>query len=103
MSSVLQHPKRELVGTEDLSCLGKCPHTLRGGLSSFENLNLAFNAFDKCTCCSDSIDAEFKKSGYSFVQKVVEDPNYLEVISGIKELKSRIDDDVDWDVEEEEF
>ena len=102
MASVLQYGIQEKVGTNGRSCLGSCPHTLRGSLSNFETLSLSFHAFDKCTCCSVPIREKFLKDGIHFISKGIADPNYLEEVAGLTRLKVGMDElDVDWDEEED--
>ncbi|CAF0732532.1 unnamed protein product [Brachionus calyciflorus] len=99
-ANVMQHPLRlqvpsfssneSISGCEE-SCLGIVPHQIRGYLHSFSNILPASQAFDKCTACSNEIIQMYKKDGFDFLLKVFNDPTYLEDITGLKELKTALD------------
>jgi ubiquitin-like modifier-activating enzyme ATG7 len=40
---------------DDSSPLGFVPHSIRGFLSSGEQISPSFQAYDKCTGCSDKV------------------------------------------------
>ena len=69
------------------SRLGAIPHQIRGNLFTQEVFNLAGSAFENCTCCSQSILSAFRKNPWEFVKKCCNEPNELENISGLTELK----------------
>nr|AWV66688.1 autophagy-related protein 7 [Brachionus koreanus] len=100
-ANVMQHPLRQYVPSicsnhklDDTkeSCLGIVPHQIRGYLHSFSMILPASQAFDKCTACSIEILETYKREGFDFLIKVFNDPNYLEDVTGLKELKAALDE-----------
>jgi len=90
--SLLHHPsgihapashKDEQVGDK----LGLVPHQVRGSLSSFSNMILYGLAYSQCTACSEKVVNSLAKDGYLFLEKVFNDPDHLEDITGLKEMK----------------
>jgi len=104
MVSLLQHPikgaaasssnvNNELkASNEEESCLGMVPHQIRGYLHSYSLILPASQAFEKCTACSKQIIDMYKKDGFDFLIKVFNDSSYLEDVTGLKDLKSELDD-----------
>ena len=69
----------------------------RGFLSSFTNLTITGQCYDKCTACSDAVLAVFVKNPLALVQKVVADAAWLEVLTGLDVLKQINTADFEWD------
>ena len=42
--------------------------------------------YEYCSCCSNKIIEEYKKNNKQFIIKVLNNPEYLEEISGLKQL-----------------
>jgi ubiquitin-like modifier-activating enzyme ATG7 len=106
MASILIHPlgvNAESEVTTDISIhgstmLGTIPHQIRGYLSHFTNLVITGPKFDKCICCSDKILEEFRQKGCEFLKDCLYDPEILEKLSGLDELKNDCESvDVEWD------
>jgi ubiquitin-like modifier-activating enzyme ATG7 len=45
------------------------------------------HAFDRCTACSKSVLLEYLRSGFEFVKRVCNEPNMLEELTGLHQLK----------------
>jgi ubiquitin-like modifier-activating enzyme ATG7 len=91
--SVLQHPDgasapASLSSTEDRGehPLGLIPHQIRGFLSNFTNLNITGKAYDCCSACSDKVLNAYESEGWEFVQKAMNERDYVEELSGLKEV-----------------
>ena len=80
--------------------LGLIPHQIRGFLSHFSNLLITGQAYDRCTACSQAVIQEYRKRGFDFVRQALENPSYLEEITGLKQLHLETQD-VEWDIDEE--
>ena len=81
------------------------PHQIRGYLYDYKNMCIKpTQRYGQCSACSDNVIAEFKKNGWKFVLKVLNEPKYLESVCGLDKLKDiNLDDvDIDWDDDDEE-
>jgi len=82
--------------------LGSIPHQIRGFLSTFGNLLIDGPAYDKCTACSTPVLKGLKEEGFAFVQKVCNNPNFLEDLTGLSALKNEtVNISIDWDSDED--
>lgn len=75
--------------------LGLVPHSVRGRLSHFQLFTPTTAAFSKCSACSWPVIEAYRRDGYDFLSRVFDDPNYLEEITGLKDLQS-VEDDAVW-------
>lgn len=66
--------------------LGLVPHQIRGFLSTFSNIPITGKSYDCCSACSDRIVDAYRKDGWEFVQKAINDKDYVEELSGLKEV-----------------
>ncbi|TPX43321.1 hypothetical protein SeLEV6574_g05134 [Synchytrium endobioticum] len=82
------------------SPLGLVPHQIRGFLSHFSNLLVTGHAYDKCTACSDVVLDEYRKRGFDFVRVVLDNPEYLEELTGLKRMQLETEG-IEWDVDED--
>jgi len=69
--------------------LGNVPHQLRGFLSSFSNLSISGKPYDCCSACSDKIVERYRKDGWEFVKKAINEKGWVEEISGLAEVQRR--------------
>lgn len=105
LASLLNHPSRvqapaDLSTSSSSTPLGIVPHQVRGFLGSFSNMILTGAAYDKCTACSDAILLKYAQDGTGFLLKALSDPAYLELVSGLTDMKKGMDkddQDIDWD------
>lgn len=91
--SLLQHPLGAAAGASHAHGdnlkdhpLGAVPHQIRGFLSSFENVSVVGRSYKCCSACSGNVLDEYKKEGWNFVQKALNQVGYVEELSGLKEV-----------------
>ncbi|KAF2088569.1 autophagy-related protein 7 [Saccharata proteae CBS 121410] len=85
--------------------LGLIPHQLRGFLSTFSNMLIRGQPYDCCSACSPKILELYKKDGWEFVKRALNEKGWVEEVSGLKEVQRKADEaanDVDWDTEQED-
>lgn len=108
--SVLQHPNGHAapasLPTDERGehPLGIVPHQIRGFLSTFSNLNIIGQSYDCCSACSDKILTAYETDGWSFVEKALNDKDYVEELSGLREVQRLADAaaaDIEFSEEEE--
>ncbi|KAK5949069.1 Autophagy protein 7 [Knufia fluminis] len=94
--SVLQHPDgpRAAAPTSNNAeqgdhPLGLVPHQIRGFLSTFTNMNVVGKSYDCCSACSDRVIDAYKQDGWSFIEKALNSKDYVEELSGLKEVQRR--------------
>lgn len=66
--------------------MGIVPQHIRGSVGYFETKVMQSSAFDYCLACSKPIVEDFVKDKRAMVTKAVNDPEYLQVASGIQEM-----------------
>lgn len=109
MVSVLQHPDRanapayirrpESDETEDQDgMLGIIPHQIRCFLSSFSQFLPTCLSYKHCSACSESVIDQYRSEGHDFLIKVFNDANYLEEISGLKQIHGETDLSEVWEL-----
>ena len=91
--SILQHPQgaaapAPLTRDDERGDhpLGLVPHQIRGFLSTFENITVTGKSYTCCSACSDRVTREYRDQGWAFVQKALNEPGYVEQLSGLKEV-----------------
>lgn len=109
MVSILQHPEKArapapATGTMDSGNhpLGLVPHTIRGYLSTFSNMIIKGRSYDCCSACSDKIVDAYEKDGWEFVQRAINEKDYIEELSGLAEVQrvaEAANVDLDWSEE----
>ena len=111
LASILNHPDQiqapaDSSDSSSSTPLGIVPHQVRGFLASFSNMVLTGKAYDKCTACSDAILTKYAQDGTAFLLKALADPAYIELVSGLTEMKKVMDQedqDLEWDEEDEMY
>lgn len=86
--------------------LGLVPHQIRGYLSTFDNMLIHGPSYDCCSACSPKIVQAYDTEGWDFVQKALNEPGYVEDLSGLAEVQRRAEEasnDVDWDDEDDQI
>lgn len=84
--------------------LGTIPHTLRGYLSTFSNIQVTGQPYSCCSACSDTVIGAYEADPWGFVQRALNEKGWVEEMSGLKEVQRRADeaaDDLEWDSEDE--
>lgn len=69
--------------------LGVVPHQIRGFLATFKNLMIRGESYPNCSACSKPILDAYKKDGYHFVRKALDDKDYVAELSGLAEIQRR--------------
>ncbi|KAI8061489.1 uncharacterized protein B0P05DRAFT_557287 [Gilbertella persicaria] len=88
MVSLLQHPDGiNAKADNNQHLLGLLPHQIRGFLGQFSNMLIVGQAYDKCTACSEKVIHAYEQDPLDFINKVLKEPNYLEDITGLADLK----------------
>ncbi|OJJ75406.1 hypothetical protein ASPBRDRAFT_168247, partial [Aspergillus brasiliensis CBS 101740] len=80
--------------------LGLVPHQVRGFLATFENIPVTGRSYKHCSACSDNITRAYKEGGWNFVLRALNEPGYVEELSGLKEVHATAEAslaDVEWD------
>ncbi|ORY64969.1 E1-like activating enzyme [Pseudomassariella vexata] len=84
--------------------LGLVPHQVRGFLAEFRNIIIKGESYSSCSACSNPILSAYKSDGWTFLQRALEDKEYVTELSGLAEVRRQgdaRDDEMDWDEEEE--
>lgn len=66
--------------------LGLVPHQIRGFLSTFENISVTGKSYKCCSACSEKVINAYREQGWDLVRKVLNEPGYVEELSGLKEV-----------------
>ena len=92
--SLIQHPQGSSAPAPNNSSedrgdhpLGIVPHQIRGFLSSFENVVVKGISYDCCSACSSKVTDAFKKDGWEFVKRALNEKDYVEELSGLAEVQ----------------
>ena len=94
LMSILQHPqgpsapapKRGNDEREGDHPLGIVPHTIRGYLSTFDNMVLHADSYEYCSACSKPITEAYLCDGWEFVRRALNQNGYVEELSGLAEV-----------------
>ncbi|KAI9859050.1 MAG: Autophagy protein 7 [Trichoglossum hirsutum] len=105
--SILQHPNQAAApapSTHDESrgdhALGIVPHQIRGFLARFQNLVIKGKSYDCCSACSERVVEAYRKDGWEFVKRALNESGFVEEISGLAEVQRAAEKaavDIDWD------
>ncbi|KAF0898635.1 hypothetical protein E2562_008211 [Oryza meyeriana var. granulata] len=91
------HAPGEIAGTSCEGPLGLLPHQIRGSLSQYNLLTLLGYSSSNCTACSNAVLSEYRRRGMDFVMQVINEPTYLEDLTGLTDLmKSAVYSQVEW-------
>jgi ubiquitin-like modifier-activating enzyme ATG7 len=83
--------------------LGTIPHTIRGYLSTFSNLQVEGKPYDCCSACSDTVVAAYEADPWGFVKRALNERGWVEEMSGLKEVQRKADEALAaMDIEDEE-
>jgi ubiquitin-like modifier-activating enzyme ATG7 len=96
MAACLQHPLKGAAPADKehddaTSLLGLVPHQIRGQVDNFQQHLMYGRAYDKCIACSASVVEAYEKQGFDFVASVLNEPELLEELTGLKAVKEEVD------------
>ncbi|KAI9836833.1 MAG: Autophagy protein 7 [Sarea resinae] len=107
--SILQHPDGPAAPApvsqdEDRGShpLGIIPHQVRGFLSKFQTMVIRGRSFDSCSACSGKIVGAYKRDGWEFVKRALNERGFVEELSGLAEVQrtaEAAEGDIEWDEE----
>lgn len=87
-ASILQHSKKGLAPAGDEpSVLSLLPHQLRRYLHNFETMKVWGPSFKNCSACSPIITGLWEERGWDFVKQALNEPGYVELVSGLKAVQ----------------
>lgn len=92
--SILQHPQKHHADAKENTILGKLPHQLRGFLNNFDTLKLETPAYEYCSACSKPIKEGYETGGWDFVLRALNEPQYVEDVSGLTEVQRKAEEAV---------
>ncbi|TVU35947.1 hypothetical protein EJB05_17854 [Eragrostis curvula] len=97
------HAPGDIAGTSGEHTLGLLPHQIRGSLSQYNLLTLLGYSSSHCIACSNAVLSEYRRRGMDFVMQVINEPTYLEDLTGLTDLmKSANFSQVEWVDESDE-
>jgi len=111
--SLLQHPLKAAAPAPPTASaprnpanhpLGLVPHSIRGFLSTFNNMLIHGPNYDCCSACSDKVVDAYQEGGWAFVKKAMNEKGYVEELSGLAEVQRLAElaaADVDWEEDDE--
>ncbi|XP_020185444.1 ubiquitin-like modifier-activating enzyme atg7 [Aegilops tauschii subsp. strangulata] len=100
------HAPGDIAGKSSERPSGLLPHQMRGSLSQYSLLTLVGYSSSSCIACSNAVLREYRSRGLDFVMQVINEPTYLEDLTGLTELMKSADySRVEWvdEVDDEEF
>ncbi|KZF20110.1 autophagy-related protein-like protein 7 [Xylona heveae TC161] len=108
--SILQHPDGGAAPAPNSTDqdrgehpLGLVPHQIRGFLSNFQNMTIKGRSYDCCSACSDRVVDAYRKGGFEFVQRALNEKGYVEELSGLAEVQRAAEAaaaEIEWDENE---
>ena len=69
-------------------------------MSTFQNLVIRGQSYDSCSACSPKILDAYRKAGWGFVRKALQEKDYVAELSGLAEVQRRAEEmaaQVDWE------
>ncbi|SMN20747.1 similar to Saccharomyces cerevisiae YHR171W ATG7 Autophagy-related protein and dual specificity member of the E1 family of ubiquitin-activating enzymes [Maudiozyma saulgeensis] len=90
--SLLQSQNGANASTQEETILGETPHQIRGFLHTFTSVKLETPAYEYCSACSKKIVETCETDQWEFVKRSLDDIDYIETLSGLKQVKLEIDD-----------
>jgi ubiquitin-like modifier-activating enzyme ATG7 len=84
-----QH-RDDFTNDSESTILGACPDQIRGFMANFSLVPVITEPYSKCICCSDAVLADFQSRKFDFVKDVVNNPNFLENVTQLKQTMDAI-------------
>ncbi|KAJ1502277.1 Autophagy protein 7 [Coelomomyces lativittatus] len=104
LASIMNHPQRHHAASLSTdSCLGILPQQLRGFLNTLETLCISGEAYPQCTACSTYVQKHYEQWGLDFIRQVCNDSEILESITGLNDIKNKIDSIGDLSLSDDDF
>ena len=75
---------RHLIWSAVAVCPGAPSSSIRGQVDNFQQHLMYGRAYDKCIACSASVVEAYEKQGFDFVASVLNEPELLEELTGLK-------------------
>lgn len=72
--------------------LGAVPHSIRGFLSSFQQVLPSSGKFKQCIACSSIVIEAYRKGSNAFLMEVFNSAKYLEDLTGLTNLHAATDE-----------
>lgn len=104
-SDGVSRPAEPTIDDDFVHPLGLVPHTIRGYLSSFSNLQIVGSPYPHCSACSDAILEAYEKDGWDFIKRALGEKGWVEEVSGLAEVQRKAEEmeaEVDWEEEDED-
>lgn len=98
----IRNPRSTGSGDIPEGLLGIIPHSIRGSISTFDQIMPATERFSKCIACSEVILNSFREEGFELALKAFNSSRFLEDLTGITELLQGQQDLVECD-EDDDF
>ncbi|KAK6528140.1 Autophagy protein 7 [Arthrobotrys megalospora] len=108
--SILQHPQvasapAPASADEDRGShpLGTVPHQIRGFLFNFQNKLIHAPGYIYCSACSNKMLSAFDDGGWEFVKRAMNEPGFIEEVSGLAEVQraaAAVEDELEWSEED---
>ena len=102
LASILQHPEghhapapKPVADSSSYErdppdhALGLVPHQIRGFLSTFQNMMIRGESYPCCSACSKPILDAYQRDGWAFVEKALNEDDYVAELSGLEEVQRR--------------
>lgn len=73
-------------------------------MSTFESIVIRGQSYDSCSACSPRVLDVYRKDGWGFVKRALQDKDYVAELSGLAEVQRRAEEmeaQVDWDEDDE--
>jgi ubiquitin-like modifier-activating enzyme ATG7 len=116
LTSVLQHPLGKHAGAPQPTAgkvpeydppdhaLGLVPHQLRGFLNTFQTLMIRGESYPCCSGCSAPVLNAYRKSGWAFVKRSLNEKDYVAELSGLAEVQRKAEEmaaQVEWEEDDD--
>ena len=73
-------------------------------MSTFQNIVIRGQSYDCCSACSPKILDAFRKDGWGFVKKALQEKDYVAELSGLAEVQRKAEEmatQVDWEEDDD--